>query len=234
MERSGIYDMLEIGKTYDLITKYKEVPVKTHLKLSWIDDEGDLVGFDWKKSTLKGAFSTLDPVYIKLNQHQFLKTQVFSNLGKELVLSLEDIVPPPDFIKRRSVRVQPDENNPVKVQVKFGEKSLIAKASDVSETGVGMSINPDSDEHRPFIDFLKDKLNELKEDEFIDFDVEIYLPEGEIVMGKGRLKNVIGLGRDIYVRLGFEVSFPKQEITKIRKYVMNRQKEIIQSLRFFG
>jgi len=43
---------------------------------------------------------------------------------------------------------------------------------------------------------------------------------------------VVGLGKDVYVRLGFEVDFPREEITKIRKYVIGRQKEIIQSLRF--
>ncbi len=232
MNREKVYDILKTGEHYSIITKYKEVPVKAHLKLSWTDREGNLLGFDWRRSHLKPAFSTLDSVYVKLNPQEYIKTQVFSNLGKELVLSVDDIVSPPEFIKRRAVRVEPDENRPVKVRIYFNHNSLDALASDVSETGVGISLDINS--NRDFVEFIKAKLEELREDEFIELSIHVELPCGDVVEGTGRLKNVIGLGKDVYVRVGFEINFPKKEINKIKNYVMDRQKEIVQSLRLLG
>ncbi len=231
MERIRISEVFKVGNKYDVITKYKEVPVKVNLKLDWIDEESRLLGFDWRKTHLKAAFSTLDPVYVKVGNREYLQTQVFSNLGKELVLSAENFVEPPEFINRRSVRVQPDENKPVVVEISFEGGNFEAQATDISETGVGISV--DSKANREFVEFLKAKLEDLKEDEFIDFRIKVHLPENGTAGGTGRLKNVIGLGKDVYVRVGFEVDFPREEIDKIRRYVINRQKEIIQSLRFF-
>ncbi len=229
METLKFLKIFKVGGCYDVITKYKEIPVKVHLKLNWADEESRLLGFDWGKTHLRAAFSTLDPVYVRLSQNEYVQTQVFSNLGKELVLSVENFVEPPEFIKRRSVRVEPDENKPVIIEVEFDKSRLNTRAKDISETGVGVSLSVD--ENREFINFLQKRLESIKENEFIEFSVRIHLPDNGMARGRGKLKNVIGLGRDVYVRLGFEVDFPREELNKIRKYVMERQKEIIQSLR---
>ncbi len=230
MERLRISEIFKAGDHYDIIAKYKEIPVKAHLKLNWVDDEGRLLGFDWGRTHLKAAFSTLEPVYIKLSPKEYAQTQVFSNLGKELVLMLENFVEPPEFIKRRSVRVEPDENKPVLVEIHYDGREITLSAKDVSETGIGIQF--DAKEHRDFVNYLKEKIEELKEDEFIELSMTVRLPEGEVARGKGKLRNVVGLSRDVYVRLGFEVNFPREELNKIRRYVINRQREIIQSLRF--
>ena len=230
MERLRISEIFKAGDHYDIIAKYKEIPVKAHLKLNWVDDEGRLLGFDWGRTHIKAAFSTLEPVYIKLSPKEYAQTQVFSNLGKELVLMLENFVEPPEFIKRRSVRVEPDENKPVLVEIHYDGREITLSAKDVSETGIGLQL--DAKEHRDFVNYLKEKIEELKEDEFIELSMTVRLPEGEVARGKGKLRNVVGLSRDVYVRLGFEVNFPREELNKIRRYVINRQREIIQSLRF--
>ena len=230
MERLRISEIFKAGDHYDIIAKYKEIPVKAHLKLNWVDDEGRLLGFDWGRTHLKAAFSTLEPVYIKLSPKEYAQTQVFSNLGKELVLMLENFVEPPEFIKRRSVRVEPDENKPVLVEIHYDGREITLSAKDVSETGIGLQL--DAKEHRDFVNYLKEKIEELKEDEFIELSMTVRLPEVEVARGKGKLRNVVGLSRDVYVRLGFEVNFPREELNKIRRYVISRQREIIQSLRF--
>ncbi len=230
MEKLKISEVFKPGEYYDVITKYKEIPVKANLKLNWVDDEGRLLGFDWRRCLTKSAFSTLDPVYVKLSLDEYAQTQVFSNLGKELVLTVENFVEPPEFIKRRSVRVEPDENKPVIVEVNFDGHGFRLSAKDISETGVGLCLS--TEENRDFINFLQKKIEELKEEEVIEFPLKVHLPDNGTAVGKGRLKNVVGLGKDVYVRLGFEVDFPREELTKIRRYVINRQKEIIQSLRF--
>ncbi len=230
MERLKLRDVFTAGERYSVITKYKEIPVRVNLRLNWIDEEGRLLGFDWGRTHLKGAFSTLDPVYVELSPDEFAQTQVFSNLGKELVLMLESFVEPPEFIKRRSVRVEPDENKPVRVVIEGEGVRVDTHAKDVSETGVGVVLNPEN--HREFINLLRNISEKLRKGEVEDeFKVRLTLPGGEEVKGIGRLRNVVGFGKDVYVRMGFEVSFPKSEITKIRRYVLSRQKEIIQSLR---
>ena len=230
MDRLRLSEIFKVGDHYDIIAKYKEIPVKAHLKLNWVDNEGRLLGFDWGRTHIKAAFSTLEPVYIKLSPKEYAQTQVFSNLGKELVLMLENFVEPPEFIKRRSVRVEPDENRPVLVEIHYDGKNITLSAKDVSETGIGLQL--DAKEHKDFVNYLKEKIEELKEEEFIELSLTLRLPEGEVARGKGRLRNVVGLSRDVYVRLGFEVDFPREELNKIRRYVINRQREIIQSLRF--
>ncbi len=230
MERLRLSEIFKVGDHYDIIAKYKEIPVKVHLKLNWVDDEGRLLGFDWGRTHLKAAFSTLEPVYIKLSSKEYAQAQVFSNLGKELVLTVENFVEPPEFIRRRSVRVEPDENKPVLVEIHHDGRKVTLNAKDVSETGIGIQL--DAKEQKDFVNYLKEKIEELKEDEFIEFSIVVHLPGGEVAKGKGRLRNVVGLSRDVYVRLGFEVDFPREELNKIRRYVINRQREIIQSLRF--
>ncbi len=224
-----VSEILKEGNSYEIITKYKEIPIKVRMKLKWISDEDNLAGFDWKLVSYKKAFSTLDPVYVKLSEDKYLRSQVFSNLGKELVLSIEEITSPPEFIKRRFVRVEPHEKKPVVVIFNINNKKIKVNAKDISETGVGILLDRKKD--REIIKFLEEELKKLKTGEFLECEIEINLPEMGNVRGKGKLKNVIDFENGVYTRLGFEASFPKEDIYKIRKYVLERQKEIIQSLR---
>lgn len=229
MDKIRVSDIFEVGNSYEVVTKYKEIPVRVTMVLSWVEDDGRLIGFDWGRTHLKGAFSTLDPVYVKLSPKEYAQTQVFSNLGRELVLTVENLVEPPEFVRRRSVRVEPDENKPVEVEIAFDGKAIKTSARDVSEMGIGVLL--DKKKHKDFIEFIEKELENLKEDDFIEFDIRVHLPECGEASGRGRLRNVIGRGKDVYMRLGFEVEFPKEGLNRIRRYVMNRQKEIIQSLR---
>jgi len=224
-----ISEVFRKGNVYDVVTKYREIPVRARLRLNWIDNEGRLLGFDWGRTQLRCAFSTLDPIYIRLNQKEYAQAQVFSNLGKELVLMVENFVGPPEFIRRRSVRVEPDENKPVLIEAFFEERKLETVAKDVSETGVGVVLNAKTD--GDLVSFLREKFADLKENEALEFRVRIHLPDIGTAEGKGKLRNVVGLGKDVYVRLGLEVSFPREELNKIRKYVIERQKEIVKALR---
>jgi len=229
MEKFRVSRHFDRGREYSIITKYKEIPIRANLKLNWTDDEGRLLGFDWGKTHLRGAFSTLDPVYIELTKNEYAVTSVFSNLGKELVLMVENFTEPPEFVRRRSVRVEPDEENPVVVEITLDDLSLSTTATDISEHGVGISLS--QKEHGSFIKAVRERLNGLEKEENIDFVLAITLPACGTVKGKGKLKNFIGKGNDVYVRLGFEVSFGKKDIDRIRRYVIMRQREIIKSLR---
>ncbi len=229
MEKFRVSRHFKAGEIYSIITKYKEIPIRVNLQLKWADDEGRLLGFDWGKTHLRGAFSTLDPVYVALTKKEYAVTSVFSNLGKELVLMVETFSDPPDFVNRRSVRVEPDEENPVYVDLMIEGNSISTTATDISELGVGISLN--RKEHSEFIKTVRKRLKDLEKDENIDIEITVTLPACGKVTGKGRLRNFIGKGNDVYVRLGFEVSFGKKDIDRIRRYVITRQREIIKSLR---
>ena len=217
------------GKVYQVVANYKEIPIRVNLILNWIEKKDGLIGFDWGGSNLKRAFSTIGPVYVQLSESSFLKTEVFSNLGKELVLTAISITPPPEFIRRRSVRVEPRENEPIRVKLEMDDLSTTSIVKDISETGIGIIL--DSDTQRSFIEALKNKLDHLKEDDHVHFNITVSLPKCGEENGEGKLRNVVGLGKEIYVRLGFEVNFPQDELKKIKRYVIKRQREIIQSLR---
>ncbi|GEM_PF-744906 len=229
MVKFRISEVFRNGYSYDIITKYKEIPVKVHLKLNWIDNEGRLLGFDWGRTHLKPAFSTLDPVYVRVEKEEYAQTQVFSNLGKELVLMVDNFVGPPEFIKRRSVRVEPDEHKPVMVEIFHEEGKLKATVADISELGIGLIVAVKENEN--FVSILKERLKALKKEECIEYHLKIFLPSCGIAQGKGKLKNVISLDKDSRLKLGFEINFPQGDLNTIRRYVINRQKEIIKSLR---
>ncbi len=229
MERLRISKIFKAGECYEIVTKYKEVPVRVFMRLNWAEDDGRLLGFDWGKTHLRAVFSTTDPVYVRLSPKEYAQTRVFSNMGKELVLMLENFVDPPDFIRRRFVRVEPDEHKPVGIEIEFDENRLETTVTDISEMGLGVVL--DKKEHPEFIEFLKREVNNDKREDPLELRLIVKLPEFGTAEGKGRLRNVVSFGRDAYVKLGFETIFPKRELDKVRKYVIKRQKEIIKSLR---
>lgn len=229
MGRFKVSEVFQVGKRYEIITKYKEIPVKVNMTLRWVEDEGRLLGFDWGGTPFRQVFSTIEPVYIKLLPKEYAQTYVFSNLGKELVLTVENFVDLPEFLRRSSVRVEPDEKNPVLVELRFDQREVTVEAKDISETGVGVIIH--TEEQREFMEHLKGVLEHLREGLEPEFLVKIHLPGVGVAEGKGRLRNLIGLGTDVYVRLGFELNFPREGLAKVRNYIVNRQREIIRTLR---
>jgi hypothetical protein len=229
MERLRVSEIFRKGVVYDVITKYKEIPVKARFRLNWTDDEGRLLGFGWGKTHLRAAFSTLDPVYVKVDSNEYAQTQVFSNLGKELVLMVENFVGPPEFVRRRSVRVVPDENRPVLLEANLGDVKLKVHACDVSETGIGAVLSTKGNER--LLELLQRGLEEVKEGQALELTVRLHLPGGCTASGKGKLRNIVGLSGGHCVRLGFEIELPREELNKVRRYVIERQKEIVKSLR---
>ncbi len=213
MAKLRLSNVFKIGEIYPLITRYLEVPVRTKMKLKWVDNEGRLLGFEWGRGGLRSAFST-EPVYVFCDG-EYAKTSVFSSSGKELVLMLENFGPPPDYMRRRSVRVVPDDKKPVSVTLKHEGAQIRAKVIDISESGVGVELEK----------------GQIDPEEVEEITVEVELPSNPpvIASGKGKIKRVENTGTAF--RLGIEVSFDKDSQSYVRKFVIQRQREIIISLR---
>ncbi len=226
----SLKDTFEVGKKYEVVTKYKEILIKSVMPLLWIEEKDRFLAFDWSKVNVKRAYSTLDHVYIKLDNKHYAETSVFSNLGKELVLVFEKVVDPPEFVRRKTVRVEPDPSQPVYVDVCVNETcSISAEAKDISETGIGLAIK--REEEKDFYKKLVDMLSDPEESVKVPFSIKVKLPDGQVVRGHGDLRNVIGIGEEVYIRLGFKVDYSKEDLEKLRRYILHRQQEIIQSLK---
>ena len=214
---------LKKGKQYEIYTKVKEIPVKTILKLSWIDQSSKLVGFDWGNCIRRGAFQPGNTAYIKLSEEKFIKSGIISNRG-ELVLEPQEECDKPEFLKRRAVRVEVDPVNPVKVKLKVGEREYETQAKDISEYGVGVIFRKDSPEGQEILKLLDEKKGEW-------VDLELELPKYGHVHAKGRVRRKEVHDGEVYIRFGFELEFSEEHRAKVRKYILDRQQEIVKSLR---
>ena len=207
---SGVF---RTGGIYPVITKYLEVPVRTKMRLKWIDDEGRLLGFEWGRGGIRSAFTT-EPVYV-FCEGEYAKTSVFSSSGKGLVLMLDNFGPPPDYMSRRSVRVVPDERKPVFVKFLKDGGELRIKVRDISEVGIGVEVE-------------RERMDAEREEE-LDLEVELPSSPPTLVRGKGKIRRSEGAGG--IIRLGIEVNFGKDSQSRVRKFVIQRQREIILILR---
>ncbi len=213
MAKLRLSNVFKIGEIYPLITKYLEVPVRTKMRLKWVDNEGRLLGFEWSRGGIRSAFST-EPVYVFCDG-EYAKTTVFSSSGKELVLMLDNFGPPPDYMRRRSVRVVPDDKKPVFVKLKYDGAEVRAKVIDISESGLGVELEK----------------GQIDPEGVEEITVEVELPSDPptVAGGKGKIKRVENTGTSM--KLGIEVSFNKDSQSYVRKFVIQRQREIIISLR---
>lgn len=214
---------LKKGKRYEIYTKVKEIPVKTLLKLSWIDYSSRLIGFDWGNCIRRGAFQPGNIAYLKLSEERFIKSGIISNRG-ELILEPFEECEKPDFLKRRAVRVEVDPTKPVIVNFKLGEKKYETQAKDISEYGVGVIFRKDSKEGEEILNLL-----EQHKDEWIDLELE--LPKYGKIHAKGKVRRKEVHNEEIYIRFGLELEFSEEDRAKVRKYILDRQQEIVKSLK---
>ena len=214
---------LKKGKQYEIYTKVKEIPVKTILKLNWIDEPSKLIGFDWGNCIRRGAFQPGNAAYVKLSEERFIKSRIVSNRG-ELVLEPKEECEKPEFLRRRAVRVEVDPANPVKVKLKIGDKEYQTEAKDISEYGVGVVFRKDTKEGEEILNLLEEN-----KDEWIDLELE--LPKYGHVHAKGKVRRKELHDGEVYIRFGFELEFSEEHRAKVRKYILDRQQEIVKSLR---
>ncbi|MFN4319784.1 MAG: PilZ domain-containing protein [Aquificaceae bacterium] len=216
------------GREYEVITSWKEIPIRLKLMVRWASPQERFVSFDFKECKFKHVFSDQSPVYIKIGE-LFLLCKVFSNIRDELVLEVDSPVPAPPIVLREFIRVQPTEREPVYVSFCLGNDCVVRlKAVDISESGVG--IIAQKDDASRIMDILSQIASDIQRIH-TPLDVEIELPREGTIRAKGELKNIIGGQGNIYIRLGLKINLEENQRRKIRQYIMKRQREILDQLR---
>ncbi len=231
MSLTEILGDIKSGRECEVITSWKEIPIRLKLKVKWVSPLERFISFDVKNCKFKHLFSDRSQVYIKVGE-LFILCKVFSNIRDELVLEADSPVPAPPIVLREFIRVQPTEKEPVYVSFCISEDCVVkVKAVDISESGVGVLVN--QEEAGRLIDLLSQIVSDIQRIH-TPFDIEIELPREGTVRTKGELKkhnNIIGTQGDIYIRLGFKLDMEESQRKKIRQYVMRRQREILDQIK---
>ncbi len=228
MTLTDILKELERGQSCEVVTSWKEIPIRVKLPIRWVSSQERFISLDFKDCKFKGVFSESVPVYIKIRE-LFLLCRVFSNLRDELVLEVDSPVPAPPVVLREFIRVQPTEKEPVYVSFCVENNCIIrAKAADISESGAGILLKKEDAKR------IMDILSQITSDAsriHTPFELEIELPKEGSVKAYGELKNIISREGDLYVRLGFKINLREDQTKKIRQYIIRRQREILEQLK---
>ncbi|MFN3598530.1 MAG: PilZ domain-containing protein [Aquificaceae bacterium] len=226
MTFSDILTALSKKKECELITSWKEIPVKLKLPIKWISSKERLISFNFKECRFKSVFSGTDPVYIKFNEI-FLSCRIFSNVRDELVLEIESTVPAPHIALREYIRVQPKETEPVYVSFCVGDNCILkARVINISESGVGILIY-EKDANK-LLEILSDISTDVQKIHTI-FDIYLELPHEDNIKTVGELRNIIK--ENDYIRIGLKMDLDEKDRTKVRRYIMQRQREILEQLK---
>lgn len=211
----------------EILTSWKEIPIRVSLPIRWVSPQERFVSFDFKECKLKSVFGNA-PIYLKFNE-LFILCRLFSNVRDELVLEVEAPVPAPSIVLREFIRVEPTEKEPVYVSFRMDEGfSIRTKAADVSESGIGLYLS--KDDAKALLDTIVG-IPEYGEKIHMPFELEIELPQEGLIRAEGELKNVLSKEDELYVRFGFKIRLDENQAKKIRRYVMKRQREILEQLK---
>lgn len=226
---------LQKGKEYNIYTLYRDVPINIKVPFSWLDISKTnevYLAFNWKNTSMKYAFQTGNPVYVKIvipyqsrELSFYIKCSVFSSARDELVLMADSLIEVPPFLKRSSVRVEFDYKHKAYAKLCFEDldecfSNLSLK--NISETGFAIKIEKDENKDR-----ILDKMKDLATKDTV-LDVELYI-DGDIVRGKANLVNIYEEEDELYA--GFKMSVDKKDAAKLRSIIMKLQQEIIQEIK---
>ncbi|MGC8588834.1 MAG: hypothetical protein ACP5LI_07420, partial [Hydrogenobaculum sp.] len=191
------------------------------------------LAFNWKNTSMKYAFQTGNPVYVKIGipyQNRelsfYIKCSVFSSVrDNELVLVAESLVEVPPFLKRTSVRVEFDSKHKAYAKLcleDLDECFSNLSLKNISETGFAIKIEKDENK-----DHILDKIKDLAKKDNV-FDVELYI-DSDIVRGKASLVNIYEEEDELYA--GFKMSVDRKDAIKLSSIIMKLQQEIIQEIK---
>ena len=223
------------GKEYNIYTLYRDVPINIKVPFSLFDISKTnevYLAFNCKNTSMKYAFKTGNPVYVKIvipyqNRELsfYIKCSVFSSARDELVLMADSLLEVPPFLKRSSVRVEFDYKHKAYAKLcleDLDECFSNLSLKNISETGFAIKIEKNENK-----DILLDKIKDLAKRDAL-LDVELYI-DGDIVRSKANLVNIYEEQDELCA--GFKMSVDKKDAAKLRSIIMKLQQEIIQEIK---
>ena len=164
---------------------------------------------------------------IKSGHEVYIECEIFSNIRDELVLLANSVSPTPSFVMREFVRVEPAKDKPVIVSFCVEDECITsAEAVDISERGVGVILKKDETEKLLSVLHLDNREIYQK-----NIYILIELPGEGPMEAVGELRNILNKDEGIYFRLGFKLDLKPSNLSKLRNYIMKRQREILEDLR---
>jgi len=228
MTVTDILKELERERYCEVITSWKEIPIRVKLPVRWVSHQERFVSLDFKECKFRQVFSETVPVYIKVRD-LFLVCKVSSNIRDELVLEVDVPVPAPPVVLREFIRVEPAENEPVYASFCVEDNCVVrVKVADIGESGVSVLLS--KEDTKRLIDILSQIATDVSKIH-TPFEIEIELPKEGRVRARGELKNIISQEGDLYVRLGFKINLKEDQTKMIRQYIIRRQREILEYLK---
>ncbi len=233
---------LQKGKVYNIYTIYRDVPINIKASFLWADTSKSnevYLAFNWKDISIKYAFQTGNPVYVKISipyQNRelsfYIKCDAFSTRKDELVLMAHSLVEVPPFLKRTSVRVELDSKHKAYAKLCVGKEekpdveqeclsNLLLK--NISEGGFAIKVEKDKENSDVLLNMLKD----LAQKDAV-FDAELYI-DSNLIRAKANIVNIYEEDEDVIA--GFKMKAEKKDEQKLVSIIMKLQQEIIQEIK---
>jgi c-di-GMP-binding flagellar brake protein YcgR len=219
-------ERIKAGERLEVITEWCGIPVKIKLTVKWVAVKDKVIYLDIRDCKFRHIFRlSSEPIYIKIEKPRqaYIQCELYNREYRdELILLVEHETPPPPVIVREYVRVVPSESKPVYVSFSIGGEEITGKVVDISEKGVGVLLSKESAE----------KLIQLEmHGEYcpnITLTLSINLPDGNKVPATGELKNISTDQEQ--VRMGFRLDIARPHDEILRRYIMDRQRELLSAL----
>jgi c-di-GMP-binding flagellar brake protein YcgR len=225
----GVLELLERIKAeerLEVITEWCGIPVKTKLTVKWVAVKDKVICLDIRDCKFRHIFRmSSEPIYIKIEKPRqaYIQCDLYNREYRdELILLVEHETPPPPVIARSYVRVVPSESKPVYVSLSIGGEEITAKVADISEKGVGVLLSKESVEKLIQLGMHGDNSPN------ITFTLSINLPDGNKVPATGELRNIFTDQEQVRMGFRLDIARPNDEILK--RYIMDRQRELLSTL----
>ncbi len=221
-----LLERIKAGEMLEVITEWYGIPVKIKLTVKWVAVKDKVICLDIRDCKFRNIFClSSEPLYIKIEKPRqaYIQCERYNREYRdELILLVEHEAPPPPVIVREYVRVAPSESKPVYVSFSIGGEEITGKVVDISEKGVGVLLSKEGAE----------KLIQLgmhgEDCPNITLTLSINLPDGNKVPATGELRNIF-TDRE-QVRMGFRLDIARPNNEILRRYIMDRQREVLSTL----
>jgi hypothetical protein len=211
--------ILKPGQAYYVMFRFKGLVVKRKMKLLEYDFKEKFLVFASPNGNVSKLIPAGENLYVFVDRwNMYIKASIFSERKGKLFLYIEDLVPPPPFINRQYVRVEPDPGSPVKVEIIAGDRSFKGEVKDISEAGIGIILDRKNISDEELIELKKIKR----------LEANISLPIGNI-KAILELRHILELDR-YRVLLGFSMKVSKLDERTLQKYIFERQREIAKEI----
>ncbi|TCK05179.1 flagellar brake protein [Phorcysia thermohydrogeniphila] len=216
---SWLKELRESKKPVEVISFYNELPVRVRLNVLDVDDKKELI--QWNSHprlnlAIEETGKIFLPFYDPLHQANRILSADVIYYGKGFMETATPTVAGDSRFNRKSLRIRTSETLPIRALLtakNFPVKPV--KVRDISEGGVGLFVPPSTFR-------IGDKV-----------DLLLSFPDGKTVEAKGEVVRLEKTPEGELAGIMF-LSPSKELLNQVVRYIMKRQREIMDQLRMFA